>query len=240
MNLIILKIIVNINIYMMQNNYTNIQYSEEELRVLVLENICKMLIKRGYINEEKYIDTKTNTINTKLFLSFIGTYNENSIYFIPLDTQYKNERDPSKESNSMTVVVKLISQSVKDVANSHVLNEFYKSHKSYHKIIVFDDITDKVYNTISRKKNAEVFSKNALLIDLMSHKGMPNECSFVTSSDIKHIINPKFAKIHENDPLCRYYNGKTGMIMRIVCPSLNNVQEIRYRNIIEPKPYFYN
>ena len=224
----------------MQNTYTNIQYSDEEVRILILENICKMLIKRKYMNEEKYIDKKTHNINTKLFLSFIGSYNENSIYFIPLDTNYKNERSSSKEFNGMTVVVKLISQSVKDVANSHVLNDFFTSHKAYHKIIVFDDITDKVYNTIAHKKNSEVFSKNALLIDLMSHKGMPNSCSFVSTDDIKHILNPKFAKIHENDPLCKYYNGKTGMIMRIVYASINNIQDVRYRNVIEPKPYFYN
>jgi DNA-directed RNA polymerase subunit H (RpoH/RPB5) len=226
---------------MLHNNYTNILYSDEELRILVLENICKMILTRGYMDIKKYTDNKTNKLNTTLFLPFIGTYNDNSVYLIPLDKPYKNEREKStKEFKGDTIIVKLISQSVKDVSNSHVLNDFYNSYKPYHKIIVFDDITDKVYNTISRKHNAEVFSKNSLLIDIMSHVCAPNSCSFVSHEDMKHIINPKFAKIHENDPLCRYYNGKKGMIMRIVSSSMNNVQDVRYRTVIGSTSLFYN
>lgn len=222
----------------MSNNFATTYFGNEELRLTVLVNICKMLITRGYMDANKYMTR--GIIDDKLFMSFIGKYADNSVYYIPLDTPYKDEIQEPHEFKNNIVVVKLISQNVKDVTNSPILNDFFKTYGQYHKIIVFDDMSDRVYTVISRKKNAEVFSRNALLIDLMSHVCSPNSCKLVSPEEVKHIINPKFSKIYENDPLCRYFNGKKGMILRIVRISINNVQEIGYRRIVEAQPLFYN
>lgn len=253
-------------------NYVNLQFNEEKIRLTILTNVCRMLIKRGMMDINKYKKTKEmlteskltaknkktdddrlgkqtvespsehDIINNESFLPFIGARVDNNVYIIPLDTHYRDDREAKAEGNidfdGSSVIVKIIPQIVKDIANSPILNDFFKSYNKFHKIIIFDGMSDKVYNTIRRKKNAEAFDRDFLMIDLMSHDSAPIDCGFVTIADIAHITNPKFGRIHENDPLCRYYNGKKRQIMRIIRPSINNSQEVGYRRVDDPKSIF--
>lgn len=232
--------------------YVDLHFDIEKIRLTILTNICRMLITREYMSLEKYQKpskersnvekpSENDKINNALFLPFIEKRSDNGIYMIPLDKPYPDQRSKDGESadfNGTQVVVKIIPQVLKDIGNSPMLNEFFGSYQNYHKIIVFDAVSDKVYNILSRKKNVEVFDRNDLMIDLMSHVCAPLHCNFVTIDDISHIINPKFPKILENDPLVRYHNGKKGQIMRIVRPSLNNSIDVVYRKVIDPKPVF--
>jgi len=158
---------------------------------------------------------------------------------IPLDKSYRDERETKSEGtvefDGTTVIVKLIPQVVKDITNSPILKDFLNTYNKNHKIVVFDGVAPKAYTVLSKKKNIEVFDKDFLMIDLMSHQDAPIGCDFVIPEDINYITNPKFSKIHENDPLCQYYNGKFGMIMRIVRQSQNNSKEVAYRKVKEPK-----
>jgi DNA-directed RNA polymerase subunit H (RpoH/RPB5) len=245
---------------MAAENYVNLYFSEEKIRLTVLTNICRMMVTRGYIDADKYKrdpekpvnkDAKqsiieqlsaNDKIDNSLFLPFIETRIDNNTYIIPLDTPYRDQREEKGEANvefdGSVVIVKIIPQILKDISNSPLLNEFFKQYNKNHKIIVFDGMADKVYNVLSKKKNVEVFDRNYLMIDLMSHRGAPVSCSLVTNEDIKYITNLKIAKILENDPMCRYYNGKKGLIIRVVRTSLNNSEEIVYRKVIEPKSVF--
>ncbi|VBB18396.1 DNA-directed RNA polymerase subunit 5 [Yasminevirus sp. GU-2018] len=249
----------------MSETYVNLQFNDEKIRLTVLTNVCRMLIKRGYMNIDKYKKTNDGSgakkqkpeqlgkqvvdppsehdpIDNELFLPFIGSRVDNNVYIIPLDTNYRDEREAKSEGHvdfdGSSVIVKIIPQVVKDVANSPILNDFFKTYSKHHKIVIFDGMSDKVYNTFRRKKNAEAFDRDALMIDLMSLDGAPISCEFVSLEDIAHITNPKLPKIHENDPVCRYYNGKKGQIMRVVRTSINNSQEIGYRRVDDPKPVF--
>jgi DNA-directed RNA polymerase subunit H (RpoH/RPB5) len=245
---------------MAAENYVNLYFSEEKIRLTVLTNICRMMVTRGYMDADKYKrdpekpvnkDAKqsiieqlsaNDKIDNSLFLPFIETRIDNNTYIIPLDTPYRDQREEKGEANvefdGSVVIVKIIPQILKDISNSPLLNEFFKQYNKNHKIIVFDGMADKVYNVLSKKKNVEVFDRNYLMIDLMSHRGAPVSCSLVTNEDIKYITNLKIAKILENDPMCRYYNGKKGLIIRVVRTSLNNSEEIVYRKVIEPKSVF--
>lgn len=165
------------------------------------------------------------------------------MYFIPIDVPLRDQREADVEGgvtefDGTSVVVKLIPQVVKDVSNSPILNDFLKSYNNNHKIVVFDGITDKVYNTIRKKKNIEVFVRDYLMIDLMEHDCAPDNCKIVMSDEIKHITNPKFGKIHENDPLCRYHYAKVNDIIRVERSSINNALDVDYRRVIEPRPIF--
>jgi DNA-directed RNA polymerase subunit H (RpoH/RPB5) len=245
---------------MASENYVNLQFSEEKIRLTILTNICRMLINRGYMSESKYAssdkekDSKQEKgvrsiivehpsgkkqIDNSLFLPFIGTRVDNNTYTIPLDKSYRDQREGkgegSIEFDGSVVIVKLVPQVVKDVSNSPLLNEFFKNYSKNHSIIVFDGMTDKVYNTLSKKKNTEAFDRDSLMIDIMSHIGAPNKVEFITPEELAHITNPKVAKMLENDPVCRYYNGKKGDIFRIINPSINNCVYVRYRKVIPPK-----
>ena len=245
---------------MASENYVNLYFSEEKIRLTVLTNICRMMVTRGYMDADKYKfdpekplekevvrtvieqPSSNDKIDNSLFLPFIQNRVDNNTYIIPLDTPYRDQREGKGDANvdfdGSTVIVRIVPQVVKDISNSPLLNDFFKTYNNNHKIIVFDGMVDKVYNVLSKKRNVEAFDRDYLMIDLMSHRCAPVACSLVTEEDINYITNPKISKILENDPLCRYYNGKKGSIMRIVRSSLNNSEEIVYRKVIEPKSVF--
>jgi len=181
--------------------------------------------------------------DNELFLPFIGTRVDNNTYIIPIDTPFRDERELGVDGANLefvgsSLIVKLIPQIVKDVSNSPILNDFIKSYSKYHKLVVFDGVSDKVYNVIRKKKNTEVFDRDFLMIDLMALDFAPAKCEFVTLKDIEHVTNPKFSKVHENDPLSRYYNARIKNLLRIERTSINNSREVGYRKVIEPKPVF--
>lgn len=230
-------------------NYIN-QYKDKEIvRLTVLTNICRMLIRRGYLSYEKYkMDSKStenkiqvskyDTIDNNKFIKFIGRRNDANIYKIDLDNPYVNQNISENKFNGNSIIVKLVPQVVKDVTNSPLINEFLKTYKSYHKIVVFESISERVYTYINNIPNSEVFNEARLMIDLMSHICAPIECSIIKDKDISHFVNPKLCKILENDPLARYYNAKKGDILRILRASLSNSTEIGLRRVVDAKPVF--
>jgi hypothetical protein len=175
-------------------------------------------------------------------LKIIPDHSDNGVYVFKLDSPYLDEtiRDGEGhvEFDSKSFVVKIINQSVKDVANSPMLDDFLKTHAKHHKIVIFDEIADKVFMAFRKFRNTEVFSRIYMMIDMMSHRLAPLSCEFVTQTDMSFMVNTKFSWMHENDPLCRYYAGKIGQIMRIVRSSTNNVLSVSYRRIDAPKPSF--
>ena len=176
--------------------YANLRFSEEKIRLTVLTNLCRMMIRRGHMNPEKYMkknlsndsddsndsndSDKVNNSNKQsndnlmkqvradppspydpydndLFLPFIGSRVDNNTYIIPIDTPFRDQRElvgeggtPDFDGNSL--IVKLIPQVVKDISNSPILNDFFKTYNNNHKIVVFDGAADKVYNIIRKKK----------------------------------------------------------------------------------------
>jgi hypothetical protein len=237
--------------------YFNLAVSDEQIRVTILTNLFRMMIRRGYIKGDAYknendnkkqTEQKTEAISVSAYDVFdnskimrnIPSHSDVGTYIFNLDVPYLNEKleEDASDFDPTKLVVKIINQSVKDISNSPILNDFLKTHAKHHKIIVFDDISDKVFTMFRKIKNAEVFTRGYLMIDMMSHAMAPLECSFVTQKDLEFMVNTKFAWIHENDPLCRYYAGKVGNIMRIIRPSINNALSVSYRRIGAPKPVF--
>jgi hypothetical protein len=235
----------------MTESFISLNFDDEKKRLTMLTNLCRMLVRRGNLSFEKYKLTKdkkeyenptlvppNNTIDNDLFLPFIKKRDDTYTYTIMLDTPFKDERQDSTDYNGSTLIVKIIPQVIKDIGSSSVVLDFLKLYNKNKKIIIFDGMSDKVHNLLSKKKNLEVFDKDYLMIDLMSMIFAPINCSLVTSNEIAHIIAPKLPKIYENDPLVRYYNGKKNGIIKIIRPSLNNSIETVYKKIIEFRSVF--
>jgi hypothetical protein len=208
-----------------------------------------MLVRRGYLSYEKYKKdsnstenkiyvSRYDTIDNNKFLSFFSRKTDSNIYKIDLDKPYNNQNTSDSKFNGNSIYVKLIAQTVKDVTNSPLLNEFISSYKTNHKIVVFESISDRVYTYINGIPNSEVFSEPNLMIDMMSHINAPIDCYIIQNEDISHFVNPKLCKILENDPLARYYNAKKGQILRILRASLSNSIEVGYRHVIDAKYIF--
>lgn len=253
---------------MTSENFVNLRKDDEVIRKTVLTNICRMLLRRGYLDKKIYtvshtmwsheiwlddmwsnivmdgdINGQNDEINNSKFAKFIDKNNDNNIYKIPLDLPYKDQRTKKKDDtdnvfDGSMVIIKLIPQNIKDISNISILNDFLKSHEQYHKIIVFDNVADKVYNVLSKKKNIEVFSKDYFMIDMMSHVSAPIACKLITESDLDYLTNVKISKICENDPLARYYDAKKNDILRILRTSLNNSLSVGSRRVTDPKPIF--
>jgi hypothetical protein len=234
---------------MASENFINLKKNENNVRLTVLTNICRMMISRGYMDINKYrmkekskrkspVEPEYDHIDNDKFLPFIEKRMDDNIYKIPLDKNYVDERTDNKDNkfNGSKLMVKIINQNMKDITNSPVVNDFLKSYDNYHKIIVFDDMENKVYTKIHIMPNAESFNRDYLMIDMMSHQCAPISCSLVTNDDISYINKPNLPKMASNDPLTRYYNGKKGNILRVIRPSLNNSQEVALLKITDPKP----
>lgn len=237
---------------MSSEKYISLYKTNEIIRLTVITNICRMLVSRGYMDIEKYkSDGKlkrknpadspsvSDRIDNDKFLHFINEKTETNVYTIPLDVHYKDDRlhhnNDILDFDGSKIIVKLIPQKVKDITNSPVVDEFLKNYDRFHKIIVFDEMSDKVYNTLNKKYNVESFDRDYFMIDMMSHECAPIECTILADTDISHILKPNISKISSNDPLVRYYDAKKGNILRVVRPSLNNSREIALLRVGEQK-----
>jgi len=236
----------------MTDSFISLNFDDEKKRLTILTNLCRMLVRRGNLSFEKYKLTKdkkeyenptlvppNNNIDNDLFLQFIKKKDDTYTYTIKLDVPFKDERqDNSSEYNGSILIIKIIPQVIKDIGSSSIVLDFLKLYNKNKKIIIFDGMSDKVHNLLSKKKNVEVFDKDYFMIDMMSMIFAPISCNLISQQDIAHIIAPKLPKIFENDPLVRYYNGKKNGLIKIIRPSLNNSIETVYKKIIEFKSVF--
>lgn len=245
----------------MSENYVNLYKDDETIRLTVLSNICRMMIRRGVLDINKHTNknpgsgpsesgdieqiSKMDPIDNNSFLKHIGKRSDNGVYVIPTDVHFKDDmlrtdegkrKDENIDFDGSKLVVKIIPQKITDITNSQIINDFLKTHVNHHKLMVFDSISEKAHASIRKHYNLEAFDKDSLMMDLMSYICAPIGCMLVNTSDMKHIINPKIAKIHENDPMARYYSAKKGDIVRIIRASANNSMDVAYRRVIDPKP----
>ena len=244
---------------MSTENFISLYKDEETLRLDTLRNICRMLINRGRMDRDRYLMvdgkyandadgvfplTKGDDIDVTLFNKFISKRTDDNTYKIEVDVHFSDERiHDLKKGNTETpdfdgsvLLVKIIRQKITDINSSPVLNDFLKVSSMYRKLIICDNISDKAKASLRKKKNLEFFERESLLIDLMSHLCSPIECRVIKEEDLRHIINPKIAKILENDAMAKYYCAKKGDIIRIVRSNPNNGVSIGYRRVIDPKP----
>lgn len=223
----------------------NILKSDDEIRLTVLTNVCRMLVRRGYLDENKYVVsdktkdkykyTLDDKIDNELFLKFFDKKRDDNTYTIILDEKYEDHRNTDKKDFDGTkILVKIIHQKINDVNSSPMLNDFIKNDAKYHKIIIVDDFTEKAFIGLSKKANLEIFKESELMIDLMSMHGQPLKVSIINEERIKYLMNPKLPKIYQNDPIARYYNAKKEDFIEAILPNKAN-PIIEYRRVIDSK-----
>lgn len=222
----------------------NLLKSDEEIRITVLTNICRMLVRRGYLDAEKYrTSSKTkeelkytpdDKIDNELFLDFFEKKKDDNTYIIPLDSEYNDERiNGTGEFDGTKIIVRIIAQKINDVKSSPLLNEFIKSYSKYHKIVI-SDMSEKAFIGLSKKPNLELFKEQDLMIDLMSMIGSPLKLSIVDESRLNHILNARIPHIYSNDPMARYLNAKRDEIICAILPNKSN-PVLEFRRVKESK-----
>jgi len=243
--------IYNIHIRMASEGFTSHRKDDETMRIEVLTNICRMMVNRDRMNIAKYcLDVHsdddftdinhriTAMIDNEKFIKMFKERSDKNVYLIDIDNPFEDERARNETFDGTKLVVSLIPHKITDIKNSDMINEIFKSYPHHHKMFVIDSIVDRAANILGREKNVEIFMKDTVTADLMSHRMAPHRCILDKGSVDNYIIVPNMSRILENDHLAKYYNAKVGDTLEIVRNTVNNGFERARRRVIERRPVF--
>jgi DNA-directed RNA polymerase subunit H (RpoH/RPB5) len=224
---------------------------EETMRLEILTNICRMMVSRGRIDiakycYDKYTDEDFSDINNRItsmiddskFIKMFKDRSDKNVYFININLPFEDERDNNDNFDGSKIVVSMIPHKITDIKNSDMINDVFKSYPQHHKMFVIDTIVDRAANALSRENNVEVFLKDHVTADLMSHRMAPHRCELDKGSVNLYNVKPNISRIVENDPLAKYYNAKVGDTLDIIRNTVTNGFERGRRKVVEPRPVF--
>jgi hypothetical protein len=130
----------------------------EIIRTEVLTNCVKMFFERGYIN------------NIGKAQKDFAKISDTDTYLIKLDSPILPDMDTpeyKKKFNSNVLAVKIIHQKILGITKLPNVKEFLDNYSSYHKVFIFDGISDKAKQTLMAIPNTEVFTEPFLMINLL-------------------------------------------------------------------------
>ena len=236
---------------MASEGFTSHRKDEETMRLQILTNISRMMVNRGRMDISKYCldeyaDEDFTDINHRItamidnskFLKMFKERSDKNVYFIDIDVPFEDERARNDNFDGTKLVVSMIPHKITDIKNSDMINEIFKSYPHHHKMFVIDTIVDRAASALGRESNVEVFLKDQVTADLMSHRMAPHRCGLDKESVNVYIIKPNLSRILENDHLAKYYNAKVGDSLEIVRNTVNNGFERARRRVVEPRPVF--
>jgi DNA-directed RNA polymerase subunit H (RpoH/RPB5) len=205
----------------------SVRKDPELIRFEVLTNCVKMFLERGYIKKENI---------SKLQKEFLKK-SDTDVYLLSLDKPIQPDLDTpeyKKKFNSNTIAVKIIHLKILGITKIPSVKEFLDSHANYHKIFVFDGISDKAKNTLVSIPNTEVFVEHFLMINLVEHIDSP-KYQVLTEDESKEVLESylvkkkELPKILTSDPVVTYFNLKRGQILKIIRCSEQSGYSVSYR-----------
>jgi DNA-directed RNA polymerase subunit H (RpoH/RPB5) len=198
----------------------------ETIRKTVMTNLVKMIAERGYIN--KSLDKN---------LKNIEKIKDDDIYSINLDKNIKptnTDKAYTDKFDGSVVMVKIIHQKIQGIAKIPSVKDFLNTYKNYHKIFVFDSISDKAKSSVCDIPNTEAFNETFLMINLVEYIDSP-KYEVLSEEESKELLETyilkkkDMMKILTTDPVVEYFNLKRGDIIRIIRPSEQSGKSIAYR-----------
>lgn len=190
----------------------------ETIRKTILTNAIKMLIERKWLDRDKWKDKIAKYVNKK---------SDDQTYSVKPDNVIE-----------MEIKIKIINQKISGLSASPILTDFIKENENSYKIIIVDDVVDKVVEYLKNIPNIEIFRRSFLMINIIDYVCSPKyeilsteeTEQFLTEYDLK---KKELKKIFESDPICKYYNLKKGQIMRIIRSSQQTGISIDYRLVVK-------
>ena len=188
----------------------NVEYSNNEITKIVVENILKMLERRKMIKSwdeelKKFNDFSKTTFELKL-------------------------------SDKTSLSIYMVNAKLSSIVQKTPLDDYLSNSVDIHKIVICKDVAKKVIKQIvSEYVNAEFFFESEMLEDLPSKTFMPEHQ--LLSLEEKTELLAKFsdaelAKILVTDMMARYYSAKIGDVFRIIRPSFTAGKNVFYRRVI--------
>ena len=161
-----------------------IEKDKETIRKDVLTNIIKMFHERGLID------------NVQKAVEEIKKPKDDDVYKINLQKSIKADSDSKeyvKNFNDKQIIVKIIHQKIQGIAKVPIIKDFINEYKNYHKIFIFDDISDKAKSNLMENPNVEVFVEVFLMINLVEHVDSPRY-ELLTENEEKEVLDSYFDK----------------------------------------------
>jgi len=193
-------------------NLTNVEYTDKEINIIVLENFLKMLTRRKLISD-------TNNIFESMKQNIIP----NKSLSINLD-------------NNSKALFYIINGDVKSITNNSPLDDFLSSDTNIIKFLIIKSPSKKVFKqVIDNYPNSEVFFLHEFMEDIPAKDFIPNH-SILNSNDrdelLQYINIKNLKKIYTTDMLSRYFNAKVGDIFRITRLNITSGHGVDYRVVV--------
>jgi len=197
---------------------TNIKKSPDEIKLIVLSNIIKMLINRNFLlktNYNKYLDTIKEKLNRNTFT-------------------FSNDVD---STNKQLINVNLLTDSTITKKQNIFKNIEFNSQTNHYIFIVVDPKVNKYLKELKHVPNVELFDYADFFIDKASHILVAPH-RILSKDEGEQILKQynttfnQLPKLLKTDPMARYYNIQVGSICEIIPVSEISGSFIRYRAVI--------
>jgi DNA-directed RNA polymerase subunit H (RpoH/RPB5) len=204
-----------------------VRVDPEGIRRRVLTNLIKMLHSRNLILEK----------NLNKHYEDIKKINDDDTYIFKVDNEIKSDLQDKKykdKFNGLQVTVKIIHQKILGITKMPIIKDFITQNMSYHKIFIFDGISEKAKTNLTDLPNIEVFEEPFLMLNIIDHIDSPRY-ELLTEDQEKEVMDSyllkkkEMKKILTSDPIVFYFNLKRGNIIRIIRPSEQSGNSIDYR-----------
>lgn len=203
--------------------FLNIEIKSNERNKIILENVVKMLTNRTNIIKPEKMDVHIKNIIKQL--------DENLTFKIKSD--YNNEEYHIKFYFYKLTTIKKITP----------IEEFLANNKGKNKIIIINNMNQKVYKQFMEYSLVELFFDYELMMNLVDFKLIPQHF-LLNDIEKEEYLNAYQHTIADNgvikgmsrmnitDPVARYYNMKAGDIVKIIRPSTTSGYGIFYRKLV--------
>ena len=186
----------------------SVEYNSREINQIVIENILRMLERRGTI---KSWEDEIKKISAADF--------QNKSNF---------------ELDKYKIGIYLVSAKLTTIVQGHPLDVYLSNNIDIHKIIIAKDVAKKVVKQIVNDyKNAEFFFESEMLEDIPSKIFMPKHEIIDEKKEIlEKFSENELARIFLTDMMSRYYGANIGDIFKITRPSFTAGKNIFYRRVV--------
>lgn len=192
----------------------------------VKTTIIKMFCNRGFIdksNKSKYIE------------KLIKDENDDLEYVVNLD----NNKNYNTDIQNKKIYIKIFQYKISSISEKSPIGEFLKKYNTDYKFIIVQDITAKIEDTInSYGTQVEIFKFNKLQSDLTEHMLVPQH-EVLEKDEGDNVLESYRARkrdmplIRTNEDVARYYNMKSGEVVKIYRPSPITCEAVAYRLVIK-------
>lgn len=190
----------------------NVEFNYKEINLIIVENVLKMLERRGLIDSwsDHFKKISTDTTGKTIFNIEVKDKKKYSIY--------------------------LVNAKLTSIIQGTPLDEYLSNNLDIHKIVVAKDVAKKVVKQIVIDyTNAEFFFESEMIEDIPSKVFIPVH-KLLSQEEKNELLNKfseqELARIFLTDMMSRYYGAKIGDVFRIIRPSFTSGKNVFYRRVV--------